>query len=159
MDDTRWLSDDEQLMWRRYRDFRQLLELAIERDLQRESGISVSDYAVLVVLSEVEDCGMRSRELGSALGWDRSRVSHQVRRMEGRGLVAKRVAPDDGRGTLISLTAEGARAIREAAPRHVAKVRELFVDLLTPAEIASLTDVFDRVVARIDEVDGIRLPH
>ena len=158
MSDTRWLDDREQRMWRRYRDMRQLLELAIERNLQQETGMSLSDYAVLVVLSEIDTDGIRARDLGSALGWDRSRLSHQVRRMEGRGLVTKRVCPEDARGTLISLTEKGATAIVEAAPIHVTKVRELFVDQLSDAEIDQLTAVFDRIIARIDEVDGIALP-
>ena len=145
-------------MWRRYRDMRQLLELAIERNLQQETGLSLSDYAVLVVLSETDAEGIRARDLGSALGWDRSRLSHQVRRMESRGLVSKRVCPEDARGTLISLSDKGATAIVEAAPIHVSKVRDLFVDQLTDVEIDMLTAVFDRVVARIDEVDGIALP-
>src|SRR5690625_7066123 len=89
MSETRWLNDAEQSMWRRYRNMNQLLELAIERQLQRDASMSQSDYAVLVTLSESDGSGLRARDLGAALGWDRSRVSHQVRRMEGRGLVAK----------------------------------------------------------------------
>ena len=89
-------------MWRRYRDANQLLELAMERQLQRDASMSQSDYSVLVSLSEGSEQGLRARELGAALGWDRSRVSHQVRRMEGRGLVAKGECPEDGRGTVVT---------------------------------------------------------
>ena len=158
MSETRWLTEAEQRMWRRYRHVNQLLELATERQLQRDAAMSHSDYAVLVCLSEADGVGLRARELGAALGWDRSRVSHQVRRMEGRGLVSKSTCAEDGRGTIVSLTAEGARAIAEVAPKHVEKVRDLFIDILTADEVAALTDVYDRVIARIDEVDGITLP-
>lgn len=158
MSDTRWLSDDEQRMWRRYRDMNQLLDLAVERQLQRDAAMSQSDYSVLVSLSEAEGGGLRARDLGAALGWDRSRVSHQVRRMEGRGLVAKNECAEDGRGTIVSLTDEGAQAINSVAPKHVEKVRELFVDVVSPDEVRMLTDIYERVVARIDEVDGITLP-
>src|SRR5699024_462026 len=71
MNETRWLNEDEQRMWRRYRDVNQLLELAIERQLQRDAGMSQSDYAVLVSLSEAEGMGLRARQLGAELGWDR----------------------------------------------------------------------------------------
>lgn len=145
-------------MWRRYRDMNQLLDLAVERQLQRDAAMSQSDYSVLVSLSEAEGGGLRARDLGAALGWDRSRVSHQVRRMEGRGLVAKNECAEDGRGTIVSLTDEGAQAINSVAPKHVEKVRELFVDVVSPDEVRMLTDIYERVVARIDEVDGITLP-
>ncbi|MCT1710989.1 MULTISPECIES: MarR family winged helix-turn-helix transcriptional regulator [Dietzia] len=158
MSQTRWLSDDEQRMWRRYRDANQLLELAMERQLQRDASMSQSDYSVLVSLSEGSEQGLRARELGAALGWDRSRVSHQVRRMEGRGLVAKGECPEDGRGTVVTLTEAGAQAIAAVAPKHVEKVRELFIDELTPEEVGMLTDIFERVVQRVGKVDGITLP-
>ena len=145
-------------MWRRYRNVNQLLDLAVERQLQRDASMSQSDYAVLVSLSEADERGMRARELGAALGWDRSRVSHQVRRMEGRGLVAKGECAEDGRGTIVTLTEAGAEAIARVAPKHVEKVRELFIDVVEPDEVRLLTDIYERVVARIGEVDGITLP-
>ena len=136
----------------------QLLDLAVERQLQRDAAMSQSDYAVLVSLSESERDGLRARDLGAALGWDRSRVSHQVRRMEGRGLVAKNECAEDGRGTIVTLTEQGAEAIGSVAPKHVEKVRELFVDVISDDEVRLLTDIYERVVARIDQVDGITLP-
>lgn len=136
-----------------------MLDLAIERQLQRDASMSLSDYSVLVSLSEAEGPGLRARDLGSVLSWDRSRVSHQVRRMEGRGLVAKGDCPEDGRGTVVTLTTEGAEAIARVAPKHVEKVRELFVDVLTPDEIGALTDIYERIASRIGEVDGITLPN
>ena len=145
-------------MWRRYRDANQLLDLAIERQLQRDAAMSQSDYSVLVSLSEAEGGGLRARDLGAALGWDRSRVSHQVRRMEGRGLVSKNECAEDGRGTVVSLTDEGAQAIGSVAPKHVEKVRELFIDVVDEDEVRLLTEIYERVVARIGEVDGITLP-
>lgn len=158
MTETRWLNEDEQRMWRRYRDVNQLLELAVERQLQRDAAMSMSDYGVLVCLSEASGDGLRARELGAALGWDRSRVSHQVRRMEGRGLVSKGTCAEDGRGTVVTLTREGARAIAEVAPKHVDKVRELFIDTVSEEEVHQLTEVYERIITRIGEVDGIRLP-
>lgn len=158
MSETRWLNEKQQRMWRRYRDVNQLLELAIERQLQRDAAMSQSDYSVLVCLSEADAKGLRARELGASLGWDRSRVSHQVRRMEGRGLVAKGTCAEDGRGTIVTLTEGGAAAIAKVAPMHVEKVRELFIDMVTEEEVRDLTDVFERIITRIDEVDGITLP-
>ena len=78
--------------------------------------------------------------------------------MEGRGLVAKGECPEDGRGTVVTLTEAGARAIAAVAPKHVEKVRELFIDVLTEQEVHMLTDIYERIVDRIGEVDGITRP-
>lgn len=158
MEKTRWLTEDEQRVWRLTRDFQQLLDLAIDRQLLEIASMSSADYAVLVCLSEGDSAGLRARELGSQLGWDRSRVSHQVRRMAARGLVSKETCEDDGRGTIVRITEQGEREIRAAAPQHVEKVRDLYIDQLSDEEISTLTDVFTRVVRRVGEVDGITLP-
>lgn len=158
METTRWLTDKEQRVWRLTRDFQQLMDLAIDRQLQQIASMSSADYAVLVCLSEGDPAGLRAREVGSQLGWDRSRVSHQVRRMAARGLVIKDTCADDGRGTIVRITDQGMREIQAAAPPHVEKVRELYIDHLSAEEVGILTDIFARVVRRVEEVDGITLP-
>jgi DNA-binding MarR family transcriptional regulator len=91
------------------------------------------------------------RELGTGLGWARSRLSHQVRRMERRGLVAREECVDDGRGAMVRLTAAGRAAIEAAAPEHVATVRRYFFDQLSDRDQAVLADLFDRLVGRLAE--------
>lgn len=107
----------------------------MNRQLQADSNLSLADYDVLVALSSVQQ--MRVSDLAAQIGWERSRLSHQLRRMEERGLTQRDPSPDDARTTLISLTADGRDAITEAAPGHVDLVRRLFFDplpdnLLTP---------------------------
>ncbi|MGH8793444.1 MAG: MarR family winged helix-turn-helix transcriptional regulator [Stackebrandtia sp.] len=149
MSEPRWLTDREQCMWRTYRDMYQRLESALGRDLTAESGLSNADYALLVPLSETPGLGLRPRELRRAVGWDRSRLAHQLRRMESRGLVEREECPADARGTVIRLTNAGRDAIEAAAPGHAASVRSYFVDLLTDDEIDTLRGVAEKVLARL----------
>ena len=126
------------------------LSARLNRELQATSGLSLSDYDVLVHLTDVPDGRLRSFELGDGLQWEKSRVSRQVARMAERGLVAKEVAPEDGRGAYVTLTRAGRRAIREAAPAHVELVRQLLFDGLTPAQVRTLETIASSVVRRLD---------
>jgi DNA-binding MarR family transcriptional regulator len=117
--------------------------------LSREEGISAADYAVMVPLSEAPDGQLRTKDLGAALGWDRSRTSHQVTRMVKRGLVAREFCEDDARGSVVGLTPAGRAAIEKAAPKHVALVRQLFFDPLSDDELDALGVALDRMLAAI----------
>ena len=120
-----WLSDDEQRAWRTYLRMSSLLPAALNRELQQECGLTLPEYGVLVQLSETPEQRLRPFQICEALNWEQSRLSHQLTRMERRGLVARRECEADGRGAVIELTAAGADAIGAAAPRHVAAVRRL----------------------------------
>lgn len=145
---VRWLNDAEERAWRGYRRMRTLLDLRIARDLSRSSGLSEADYDVLSTLSEVEGASWRASVLADRLLWSTSRLSHQVGRMERRGLVVRAHTSEDARGATVALTKAGWAVLREAAPRHVESVRRHLVDLLTPAEIATLDAIADKVIAR-----------
>lgn len=132
-------------MWRAFYAMRRSLDRAIERQLTG-AGLSSADYELLVPLSEAPGHELRARDLGRQVDWDRSRLSHQLRRMEQRGLVVRHECENDGRGTMITLTGQGLSAVVAAAPGHVATVRAHFVDLLTEDEIDTLTDVANRVL-------------
>ena len=108
------------------------LSALLQQRLSRHTGLSLSDYAVLVHLSESGTDRMRAYELGAALRWEKSRLSHHLRRMESRGLIERRTCTRDGRGLDVVLTPEGRKAIEEAAPFHVEDVRSLLIDQLTP---------------------------
>jgi DNA-binding MarR family transcriptional regulator len=142
----RWLTQREQAMWRGFVQIRLALDQAIEAQLA-EHGLSTADYALLVPLSETTHGVLRPRDLGHATGWDRSRLAHQLRRMQQRGLVRRFHCPTDARGTMVELTPAGRHAIDAAAPGHVQTVRRHFVDLLTPTEIDTLTAIAARVTA------------
>jgi len=155
MSGVRWLDEREARLWQSYRDLTRELQRAFDRQLERDAGLTGAEYAILVPLSEADDGLSRMRELGTGLGWDRSRLSHQVRRMERRGLVAREECVDDGRGAMVRLTVAGRAAIEAAAPEHVATVRRYFFDQLSGRDQAVLADLFDRLVARLAE-DALR---
>ncbi len=134
-------------MWRAFYEMRRHLDRVIERQLA-ETGLSSADYDLLSPLSEAPPGGLRARDLGNLVGWDRSRLSHQIRRMEQRGLLIRRECPTDARGTVIDLTQAGRAAIEAAAPGHVDNVRRHFVDLLSPEEVDTMTAIATRVLDR-----------
>ena len=141
----RWLDDRQAHVWRAYLDMNQNLYAALEDLLTRDSGLSGADYSVLVPLSEEPGGVLRARELGTQIGWDRSRLSHHITRMEKRGLVAREECAEDGRGLMVRLTPAGRRAIEGAAPEHAEAVHRYFFDLLSKKELEVLAAVFDRV--------------
>lgn len=147
--DSPWLSAAQQQAWRHWIALGTTLPAALNRALQ-ESGLSLSDYDVLVALSEADDDRLRVGDLATALGWERSRLSHHLRRMEARGLVAREECADDGRGAWSVVTPDGVEAIRAAAPSHARLVRELVFDDLTHDELAVLTDVLGGVRRRVE---------
>jgi DNA-binding MarR family transcriptional regulator len=129
-----WLNPRELRAWRAFVDARHQVGVHLERGLQG-SGLSGADYEVLALLSDHDGDRMPSHELRNALGWEKSRLSHQLRRMQKDGLISREPNPADARSTLVCLLPVGRAAIEKAAPGHVADVRRNFIDLLTPAEL------------------------
>ena len=138
---------------------RTLLDLQIARDLNRDSGLSDTDYDVLSTLSERPDGRWRAGDLAAQLLWSTSRLSHHVGRMEQRGLVAREPCPGDARGALITLTGHGEAILRQAAPPHVASVRRNMIDLLTGDEIAALDAIAGKVIDHLADQGTSDLPH
>lgn len=145
-----WLSPREDRAWRAFIHAHQRIEVHLSRRLQ-ESGLSGADYEVLAVLSALDGDRMPARELCNALGWEKSRLSHQVRRMQKDGLISREPNPDDARSTMVCLLPAGRAAIEKAAPGHVADVRRNFIDLLTPAELDMLAALNERVLRHLAE--------
>ena len=148
--DPRWLDEREQHAWRATAEMHRRLSAAVERRLVLDSGLSAADYQVLVPLSESPEGRLRARDLARGAGWEKSRLSHQMRRMEQRGLVEREECPTDARGAYVRLTPAGRAAIEAAAPSHVETVRRLLFDVLEPGEVDLLAAVADRVLARLD---------
>jgi len=146
----RWLDDREQGIWRGYLKMTNLLSAHLNRTLVTKSGLSDGDYGVLVNLSEADGGRMRAFELARRMQWEKSRLSHQLTRMQGRGLIKKEDCPSDARGAFIVLTDAGRTAIDAAAPRHVEDVRRYFFDLLTPEQLATLDEIATTVVGNIE---------
>jgi DNA-binding MarR family transcriptional regulator len=149
-DTVRWLDAGQQRAWRAWLDAHAHLSARLNRELQTSSGLSLSDYDVLVHLTDVSEGRLRSFELAEGLQWEKSRLSRQVARMAERGLVAKEAAPEDGRGAYVTLTRAGRRAIEDAAPAHVELVLQLLFDGLTPAQVRTLESIATSVVRRLD---------
>jgi DNA-binding MarR family transcriptional regulator len=149
MAEAPWLDAGEQRAWRAFLDVRRELLAELNRRLSREAGLSGADYELLVPLSETPEGRLRPRDLGRRVLWDRSRLSHQIRRMQERGLVVREECCTDGRGAFIVLTDQGRQAIESAAPDHVRSVRHLFLDALQPGEIDTLIAIYDRILDRI----------
>lgn len=138
MTETRWLSDDEQRSWRAYLAVQLLLKDQLGRDLQRQHGLTHADYEILVHLSEAPDRRLRMTELARATLSSKSRLSHQISRMEAAGLVERSPCTEDRRGYWATLTDAGWKTLVEAAPDHVASVRAHLVDVLTPEQFSQL---------------------
>lgn len=145
-----WLSDEQQQVWRRWLAVQAGLPAALHRQLQEESGLSLPDFDVLVQLTDRPDGRMRVSALAAELQWERSRLSHHVKRMEARGLVRREECDDDGRGWFVLVTDEGRDAIVAAAPSHVREVRELVFEDLSADELALLDRLTTKVLTRLD---------
>jgi DNA-binding MarR family transcriptional regulator len=144
----RWLTDEEQRAWRTFIRLAQLLMRQLDRDLH-PFGLSMHDYEILVELSEAPQNRMRMTELADRTAQSRSRLSHQVNRMEAKGLVTREGCEGDKRGTFAVLTAHGLATISQVAPYHLASVREHFIDQLDLAELAALTTACDPVLQNL----------
>ncbi|MCP2032368.1 DNA-binding MarR family transcriptional regulator [Okibacterium sp. HSC-33S16] len=145
----RWLDDREKAVWLTLREFIWEFPTAMDRQLQRDSALSTVEYSVLAALSECPGFRKRSSDLAADLSWDRSRLSHLVKRMEVKGMVERAHTDSDGRGQEIVLTEVGWEEIRAAAPGHVTFVRESVFDPLTPDEQDQLESMLTRIRAQI----------
>ena len=142
-----WLTDEQQDIWRDYLKVTARLQTAMHRQLQEDCELSLPDYDVLVALSERG--AMRMNDLSEALGWEQSRLSHQLRRMRGRGLIVRHGADDDRRGVTVELTDLGRAALDTAAPGHVELVRSVMFDGIPVAQMRAFGAVVKTVAERL----------
>jgi DNA-binding MarR family transcriptional regulator len=147
----RWLDADQQGSWRSFVVGVTLLLDRLDADLQRAHGLSLTEYEILVRLSERPERSMRMAQLADALAHSRSRVTHTVARMEKAGLVARCASPEDGRGIVCALTDRGNDLLGEAAPVHVQGVRDYLVDLADRDDFAALGRVMNAVTDQLIE--------
>jgi DNA-binding MarR family transcriptional regulator len=149
-DESPWLPAEAQQLWRRWLRLNALLPGVLHRELQADAGLSLPDFDVLVHLTDSPEGRVRVSDLARGLHWERSRVSHHITRMERRGLVRREECRDDGRGAWVVLTEQGRAVIEQAAPAHVATVRRLVFDALTPQEAQVMAEVIEKVLARLE---------
>jgi DNA-binding MarR family transcriptional regulator len=149
--DIRWLSDDEQRAWGTYIRLAKMLMRQLDRDLH-PFGLSTNDYEILVELSEAPGNRLRMTELADLTAQSRSRLSHQITRMEVKDLVRREGCEGDKRGTFAVITGRGLATIERVAPSHVDSVRRHFMDQIPAEYLDVIADAYQPVLERLRKV-------
>lgn len=147
--DVDWLDPDQQRSWRAYLIGTTLLMERLDRDLREQHNLSMPEYEIMVRLSEAPRHRMRMALLADSVSHSRSRVTHTIARLEKAGMVKRAACADDGRGVEASISPKGLRALKEAAPTHVAGVREFLVELAGEEDFDALGRVFNTVTDKL----------
>ncbi len=145
-----WLTEEQQRVWRDWLSGVARINQFLDADLHTHH-LDLSEYEILVTLSESPERRMRMSDLAASVRQSRSRLTHTIARLEGRGLVERAAAVDDGRGVVAHLTDAGFEVLDTAAPGHVTAVREILVDACTPEDFAALGRVMTAVLAHGDQ--------
>lgn len=148
--EVRWLDAQQQVHWRAFLTGSAIVTAALSAQLEAEAGMSLSEYEVLVRLSESKDHTLRMSQLAHGLVHSRSRLTHTVRRMESRGLVERQACEGDGRGVNCHMTAHGYETLVASAPGHVAAVRRVLVDTLSDEQFTALGVAMAAVTAQFE---------
>ena len=148
-DEPRWLNETELAAWTGFLGAGALLNRRIEQQLREDSGLSHTQYEILVRLADAPGVAMRMTELADALLNSKSGLTYQMTLLERAGLTERRSCPTDVRGVIAVLTDAGSAKLESAAPGHAALVRELLIDVLTPEQVAVLADALGEVKRRL----------
>lgn len=145
------ITDVQATAWSSYQRMRVLLAGRINRELSHKTGLSEADYEILIALTESADDSVRALALRCGLDWEKSRLSHQLKRMEARGLVMREECLEDNRGTVIRVTDAGRKIAADARVYYEEAVRRYFIDVLTDEQLAALGAIAETVLAHIEE--------
>lgn len=154
MTEPRWLTDEEQHVWRAYLHATTLLEDHLDRQLQRDAGMPHIYYGLLVQLSQAPRRRLRMTELARSAKITRSRLSHAIARLEKNGWVRRENCPSDKRGQFAQLTEEGVEVLRQNAPGHVAAVRQALFDRLAPEQVEQLGAIMRVMAEGLEPTDA-----
>lgn len=149
MGETRWLDEREMAAWHAFLEASHRVARSVEQQLRDEAGLSHQQYEILVTLEAAGAAGVRMTELAESLITSKSGLTYQIGQLEKRGLVVRTACPTDVRGVDARLTEAGRTALREAAPGHVARVREALIDVLDRRQLAALAEALGAVGARL----------
>lgn len=152
MTEARWLDATQQRDWRTYIEASVRLSDLLDRHLKATHGLTSPEYEILVRLSDEPDRRLRMADLAEVCSQSRSRLSHTVSRLETKGYVGRCAADGDKRGVTALLTDEGFEALAAAAVDHVTQVRELFIDVIEPADLEAIGRAFRAVAEQIEKV-------
>ncbi|MCC6612916.1 MAG: MarR family transcriptional regulator [Anaerolineae bacterium] len=151
------LTDTQSAVWSSYQRLRLRLTERINRELAEKTGLSEADYEILAVLTQAPDETMRALSLRCGLEWEKSRLSHQLKRMEARGLVLREDCTEDNRGTVIRVTERG-RSLAAEAQRHYEQAIQRYVtDVLTPEQLDALGSIAETILAGLEEGQPLKL--
>lgn len=153
MKPDRPLTREELTAWRAFAQATQALFDQLDRELQRDAGLSHAYYVILARLSEAPGRAMRMSDLAERSQSSRSRLSHAVARLEEQGWVRRESCPTDRRGTIAVLTDAGWAALTAAAPRHAAGVREHVFDHITPVQVEHLRAIGEALLAHLQSLE------
>lgn len=145
---------DELATWRSFVETTERLRSVMASRLQVEAGMSTGDYSVLLSLSEADDHRLRSSDLAVRVGWERSRLSHHLGRMEQRGLISREDCATDNRGAEIVLTSAGADAFRRASAPHLHAIQEIFVSALSSEQLEAAATLASSLSTHLDSLES-----
>lgn len=148
---THVLSESQATAWENYQRMRVRLSGRLNRELAQHTGLSEADFEILSALTETPDDSVRAIALRCGLEWEKSRLSHQLKRMEARGLVQREECVEDNRGTVIRVTESGRKLANDARACYEQAVRRYFIDLLTPEQMEVLQGITDAVLTQLEE--------
>ncbi len=142
---------EELRIWRGYIETTEALRAHLARQMQSESGLSLGDYAVLLALKEAPDNRLRPSDLADKISWERSRLSHHLRRMEARQLIRRVECAEDNRGAEVVLTDTGKVAFRQSSFPHLREIQKVFVEAIAPDQLEQLGKIIDQLRESLDE--------
>lgn len=145
------ITPTETAAWENYQRMRVLLTGRINRELARKTGLSEADYEILTALTQTEAESVRAMALRCGLAWEKSRLSHQLRRMEERGLVVREDCVEDNRGSVVRVTEAGRKVAAEARLHYEQAVQQYVFDVLTPEQLAALGSIAETVLSQLEE--------
>lgn len=145
------LSGTQASSWSSYQRMRAKLTGRLGRELAREAGVSEADFEILLALLESPDDSVRALSLRCGLEWEKSRLSHQLRRMEQRGLVVRDECVEDNRGSVVRITDAGRALALDAKRQHDQAVQRYVVSALSPAQLESLGEIAELILVGLDE--------
>jgi DNA-binding MarR family transcriptional regulator len=148
---TKWLSEEEQLFWRSFVRTSAKLLNRLDQELVEHTGLELTDYGILVQLSEAPEMGLRMSDLAEHAVVSRPRLTVRVQRLEEQGLIERHKCPTDARSTMVTLTKRGAEQLRDAAPVHVEGVRRYFIDPVGKEQLCSLNNQLRSVLCALDD--------
>ncbi|MCD2442975.1 MarR family winged helix-turn-helix transcriptional regulator [Agromyces sp. SYSU K20354] len=149
MSEVSAIDESEWAMWADFVLVHRELARELDRRLMSDAGLSQGDYTVMLTLFKAEDRRLRPGVLADAIGWEKSRLSHQLTRMAARGLVERVDCDTDARGSLVVLTNDGRRALLGAMRDHASAIRTHFLDVLTADEKAAIASGSARLLDRL----------